>query len=246
MNEKVRLLFHELADRSPEERGRILAKRRIGPELRAEVESLLGFDSANDQGIAECVSDAAGEVLGSVGGIRPASCGPYRLVRQLGSGRMGTVYLAERTDGEIEQKVAVRRLHRGGEANDRIDAAFRLVRDTKDYPTGQIKSRSEAATTLRARGDHLGDTGKPQRAAEVYEELLDKVMASNSDQRNDLEHATKLLSLYVSLAGLYRRNGQPGRAGALSALHLELWRHWDGKLPGNGFVRRQLDSVSLP
>ena len=42
MNEKVRLLFHELADRSPEERGRILAERRIGPELRAEVESLLG------------------------------------------------------------------------------------------------------------------------------------------------------------------------------------------------------------
>jgi serine/threonine-protein kinase len=39
--------------------------------------------------------------------------GPYRRVRLLGSGGMGTVYLAERRDGEIQQKVAVKVLGGG-------------------------------------------------------------------------------------------------------------------------------------
>ena len=47
-------------------------------------------------------------------GRDPGSCGPYRLVRPLGSGGMGTVYLAERTDGEIQQSVAVKLLRADG------------------------------------------------------------------------------------------------------------------------------------
>src|SRR5262245_47884260 len=42
-----------------------------------------------------------------------ARCGPYRLVRQLGSGGLGTVYLAERADGELEQLVAIKFLRAG-------------------------------------------------------------------------------------------------------------------------------------
>lgn len=37
--------------------------------------------------------------------------GPYRLVRQLGHGGMGAVYLAERDDGEFEQQVAIKLIH---------------------------------------------------------------------------------------------------------------------------------------
>lgn len=40
--------------------------------------------------------------------------GPYRIVRQLGSGGMGEVYLAERSDGSVTQQVAIKRLHEGG------------------------------------------------------------------------------------------------------------------------------------
>jgi serine/threonine protein kinase len=88
MNPLVRNLFHELADLPHEERERVLAEQGISPEIRAEVESLLTFDSP--------------EVSANV------HWGPYRRVRVLGAGGMGTVYLAERTDGEIQQQVAIK------------------------------------------------------------------------------------------------------------------------------------------
>ena len=42
-----------------------------------------------------------------------AAIGPYRLVRELGAGGMGSVYLAERDDGEFRQRVAIK-IVRGG------------------------------------------------------------------------------------------------------------------------------------
>src|SRR5262249_38417150 len=58
----------------------------------------------------DSVVNAAEEMLQS--GSRPefTTWGPYRRIRLLGSGGMGSVYLAERTDGEIQQKVAVKLL----------------------------------------------------------------------------------------------------------------------------------------
>jgi len=114
MNHDVRLLFHELADLSPEERQRVLAERRITPEIRQEIESLLSFDSGDFRSLTVCVADAAGQVLDSDHGRDLGSCGPYRLVRLLGSGGMGAVYLAERTDGEIQHRVAVKLLRADG------------------------------------------------------------------------------------------------------------------------------------
>ncbi len=144
-----------------------------------------------------------------------------------------------------DSSYVLRRLNRLHEAKDRIDGAFRLLRDTKDYPADRIKPDGEAAYALRALGDHLAETGQPEHAAEVYQELLDKVMASKPDPQNDLRHATKLSQIYGALAGLHRRNGQPGSAEALSALRLELWRYWDTKLPRNSFVGRQLEAARL-
>src|SRR5260370_24943565 len=108
MNDEVRLLFHELADLPPGDRERVLVERRIGAELRAEVESLLSFDPTSIQVLTDCVAAAAGDVLRSASAREFSYCGPYRLIRMLGSGGMGAVYLAERNDGEIQQKVAVK------------------------------------------------------------------------------------------------------------------------------------------
>jgi tetratricopeptide (TPR) repeat protein len=74
---------------------------------------------------------------------------------------------------------ALRRLHRDAEANRRIDAALALVRELKTYPAEAVTPGDETATVLHARADHLADTGQFQGAADVYQELLDKVLASH-------------------------------------------------------------------
>jgi serine/threonine protein kinase len=110
MKPEVRVLFHELADLSSIEREEVFRDRQIGSELRAEVESLLRFDSASHQHLTDCVSNAAQDLLHSGSARDLGYCGQYRLVRLLGAGGMGSVYLAERTDGEIQQQVAVKLL----------------------------------------------------------------------------------------------------------------------------------------
>ncbi|HLK49114.1 MAG TPA: serine/threonine-protein kinase [Bryobacteraceae bacterium] len=110
MDDQVHSLFHELADLAPAERDRVLRERQIGPEVRVEVESLLSFDSIAAHDFTGLVADAAQEVLSAAPGPEVARCGPYRLVRLLGRGGMGAVYLGERADGEIQQKVAIKLL----------------------------------------------------------------------------------------------------------------------------------------
>ncbi|HEY3740468.1 MAG TPA: protein kinase [Bryobacteraceae bacterium] len=106
----MRLLFHELADLTPAERERVFTDRGVPADLRAEVESLLSFDSASDGSLTSEVAQSAGQVLESAAATEFGRCGPYRLVRLVGAGGMGAVYLGERIDGEIQQKVAVKLL----------------------------------------------------------------------------------------------------------------------------------------
>ena len=44
--------------------------------------------------------------------------GPYRLVRELARGGMGVVYLAERADGQFEQRVALKLIKRGMDSDE--------------------------------------------------------------------------------------------------------------------------------
>ena len=112
MDHQVRSLFHELIDLPPVERRRMIAERQIAPEIRAELELLLQFDSPDNHQVTACVSGIAEEMLDSVA-ASDTECGPYRLIRLLGRGGMGAVYLGERTDGEIQQTVAVKLLNPG-------------------------------------------------------------------------------------------------------------------------------------
>jgi serine/threonine protein kinase len=110
MNHLVRQLFEELATLTPAEREKVFAERPVAQGVRAEVESLLSFDSPQGENLSACVADAATEMLRADEGDATGDWRPYRRVRLLGSGGMGTVYLAERRDGEIQQKVAVKLL----------------------------------------------------------------------------------------------------------------------------------------
>jgi tetratricopeptide (TPR) repeat protein/predicted Ser/Thr protein kinase len=141
---------------------------------------------------------------------------------------------------------AARWMHREKDARDRVDAAFRLLSETKDYPAGSVSAGSEADIAMRALADHYAETGQPEHALEIYQELYGKIMASNPDPQNDLLNSVYVSRLDTSLAMLLRRMGRPDQAVPLEAGRLELWRHWDGKLPNNPFVRRQLDAARLP
>src|SRR4030088_3431976 len=53
--------------------------------------------------------------------------GPYRVLRTLGVGGMGEVYLAERADAEFEQKVAIKVVH-GGTLKRAVQSRLKIER----------------------------------------------------------------------------------------------------------------------
>ena len=139
-----------------------------------------------------------------------------------------------------ESSYPLRGLHRLPEARNRIETAFALLRETKDYPAGRIKPDSEVVVALRAQADYEADVGDRRRAVQIYEQLFAAMMASNPDPHGDLTDATKVSMMYYFMGHVYRRAGDSSKAEAMDTRRLELWRHWDGKLPHNVYVQRQL------
>jgi tetratricopeptide (TPR) repeat protein/tRNA A-37 threonylcarbamoyl transferase component Bud32 len=140
----------------------------------------------------------------------------------------------------------LRLLHRASEARNRIDAAFAILKDTKDYPAERITLGSHVYTALCALADHEAESGDPRHALEIYRQLLDRVMTTNPDVFSDLRDAPKLSRIYTTLGVLYHRTGDAVSAEVINARRLELWRSWHQKLPQNPFIRRQFEAALLP
>ena len=131
-------VFSEALDLPPEKRAAFLDEACAGDaDLRREVERLfeadaqagLFLETPSDwfdaprlpgPGVAAEGDRARRAVLGQ-------QVGPYRLLDEIGHGGMGTVYLAERADGQFEQQVALK-LVRSGVATDEALRRFRLER----------------------------------------------------------------------------------------------------------------------
>jgi tetratricopeptide (TPR) repeat protein/predicted Ser/Thr protein kinase len=112
MNQRVQELFHQLADLPPAERARYLADHTIDESTRREVQELLAFDVSESSPLLRDLSGVAGQTIAQIYSMGQR-CGPFRLVSMLGRGGMGVVYLAERVDGEVNQRVAVKLLRPG-------------------------------------------------------------------------------------------------------------------------------------
>ncbi len=93
----VKAAFARVQEAGPEERPGLLAA--LDPATRIEVESLLGALAAAPASLADPVLAPFGP---------GATVGPYRLINEIGRGGMGTVYRAERVDGELQRQVAMK------------------------------------------------------------------------------------------------------------------------------------------
>ena len=121
--------------------------------LRREVEELLAADARHsgaldepppwrrdgaegEEGVAESMDVAVDEAEAAAVDESGARVGAYRLVRAIGRGGMGTVYLAERADGEFAQRVALK-LVRGSFLSSDVARRFRREREilaTLEHP----------------------------------------------------------------------------------------------------------------
>ena len=118
--QQIESIFQSALDCDPAVRSALLDSSCTGdPELRREVESLLASyheDGPTDsqafrQGMAILEDRATLLML-------DRKVGPYRIVRELGRGGMGVVYLAARADESYEKLVALKVLPRGLDGED--------------------------------------------------------------------------------------------------------------------------------
>jgi eukaryotic-like serine/threonine-protein kinase len=123
--EQVRTLFQSAIELPAVERGAFLDRLCTDAAVRAEVESLLAaHDTAGtflEKSIWQLIDSNDPQRLAGT------AVGPYRLVRPLGHGGMGTVFLAVRDGADFEQRVAIK-LVRGGAAGEALVRRFRQER----------------------------------------------------------------------------------------------------------------------
>jgi tetratricopeptide (TPR) repeat protein len=135
------------------------------------------------------------------------------------------------------------RLGRIDAARERLKIAFARLSDLKLYPAADVELGSETDDALRASAEVEARSGNLSRALEIDNALLEQIEASKPEPEEDLSDALDLSRLLSSLADLNTAARLPDRASAQQQRRLALWQHWDRTLPGNAFVRRQLDAA---
>ena len=85
-------------------------------ELRAEVLELVRAYHSSDSPLelpAARIAAPLLEAAAAMAGPIPDHIGPFRVVREIGRGGMGRVFLGERADGQFEQRVAIKLIQHG-------------------------------------------------------------------------------------------------------------------------------------
>ncbi|MEM9593702.1 MAG: protein kinase [Acidobacteriota bacterium] len=158
--------LRDLADQAlglpPEQRGDFLHRASDSPEERRVLESLLqvvegtiGVDPDSTRVLSPAPPPAR-----SGPQDEPQRLGPYRILGELGHGGMGTVYLAERADGEFDQTVALKVVGRGFVTQE-MRRRFLAER--------QILARLSHPNVARLLDGGTGDTGVPYLVMEHIE-----------------------------------------------------------------------------
>ncbi|MFQ5572027.1 MAG: tetratricopeptide repeat protein, partial [Rhodothermales bacterium] len=132
------------------------------PDLRREVAILLNAHDQAGDFLQEIDADQATALIESVGGAATEGqrIGPYQLVRELGRGGMGAVFLARRADEQFEQQVALKLIKRG------MDSEAILRRFLHER---QILARLHHPNVARLLDGGVSDEDRPYFAMEYVE-----------------------------------------------------------------------------
>ena len=168
--ERLEALFDAAADLPTDEREAYLLEA-CGEDaaLRRQVESLLIANDSASGAFEGIVGDAARAVAsGLEAGQR---VGPWELVREIGHGGMGAVFLARRADGEYEAEVALKLI--GGVQTAEHRRRFRAER--------QILSDLQHPNIARLLGGGTTEGGAPWVTMELVDGLpLDRYCAERA------------------------------------------------------------------
>ncbi len=136
--ERLESLFTDAMSLPAEERLRFArASCEDDPELRARLERLIDAETREPEFLEEAVRKGAAAISRDLAASRTGSrIGPYRLVRILGEGGSGTVYLASRDDAQYDATVAIKLLHPGAASRGMIERlrAERQILAQLDHP----------------------------------------------------------------------------------------------------------------
>jgi serine/threonine protein kinase len=128
--QKIETLFETALAHAPDARAAYLSQTCDGDQaLRAEVESLIeSHEKANLFFRSPVFKDGLKVFIdGAKDAMAGARIGPYKIIREIGRGGMGTVFLASRADEQYESRVAIKLIKRGMDT-DEILSRFRKER----------------------------------------------------------------------------------------------------------------------
>lgn len=112
--QEIKNIFQSAIEREPDQRASFVAEAcASNTELRDEVERLIALHDEAGDFIED--TERARDLLKEIGGelLIGRLIGPYKIVRELGQGGMGAVYLAVRADDQYHKRVAIKLDKRG-------------------------------------------------------------------------------------------------------------------------------------
>lgn len=135
---------------------------------------------------------------------------------------------------------------RDKEAKQRIVRALELLSQTGQHASNKVEPMSDTYDALRAQADGYAETGQVDQAIAAYRQLLDRLMAWKPDLENDLRDAACVSRTWAALAKLLVRTGHTEEAERFDVQRMELWSHWNSKLPDAQFLLHQSLSQIAP
>jgi non-specific serine/threonine protein kinase/serine/threonine-protein kinase len=209
----VKSILEQALEADSAAREQVIAELCAGdPALQREVNEFLTFSGRADDLLPESGFESPVPLNGDGASDVPTRVGPYRVLREIGRGGMGVVYLAERADGEYERLVALKLIGTGVQRSKFAKLFWR---------ERQILARLDHPNIARLLDGGTTESGQPYYAMEFVEgEPLDKYC-----QRRSFTVREKL-ELFISICS------------AVSYAHGNLIIHRDLK-PSNVLVTEE-------